>query len=262
MVPLMRRLFTNMRTILARIANRFRRSISSHFGNRMVEVTPKFPVISFTFDDFPQSALRQGGSILEGQGVRGTYYVSIGSLGKNLPAGPGFLLKDLQDVLERGHELGCHTFSHCDAWKTTPDLFERSIIENQRALTEMIAGPTLRTLSYPIAFPRPGVKRRAGRHFSCCRGGGDSYNFGTIDANNLRALFLEKYRDDLNKVVSLINANVTVGGWLIFATHDIRTSPSQFGCTPAFFEGVVGHAAASGAKILPVAEAWDILTNS
>jgi hypothetical protein len=41
----------------------------------------------------------------------------------------------------------------------------------------------------------------------------------------------------------------------VFATHDISEKPSRFGCTPSLFESVVGWAADSGSKILPVVEA-------
>jgi hypothetical protein len=44
-------------------------------------------------------------------------------------------------------------------------------------------------------------------------------------------------------------------GWLIFATHDISSNPTQYGCTPGFFAEVVKCAIASGACVLPIADA-------
>jgi peptidoglycan/xylan/chitin deacetylase (PgdA/CDA1 family) len=43
------------------------------------------PMISFTFDDFPRSALHVAGRILEDHGIAGTYYVSLGLMGTLTP---------------------------------------------------------------------------------------------------------------------------------------------------------------------------------
>ena len=50
-------------------------------------------IVSFTFDDVPASAASEGAPILEGLGVRGTYYLCGGLLG-----GQG----DLTPLLDRG----------------------------------------------------------------------------------------------------------------------------------------------------------------
>lgn len=245
-----------------RIQTRYRHILSAHFGRRMTAIRPKVPIVSFTFDDFPRSALQTGGMILAQYGARGTYYVSLGLMGKKLPAGAAFLSNDLETVLSKGHELGCHTFAHCHAWETPPDAFEHSIIENQQALCKIIPGTFLKTLSYPIGFPRAATKRRASKYFDCCRCWGESFNFGATDANSLSAVFLEKHKDNYGKLDGLIDENSRVYGWLIFATHDVGPSPSQYGCTPHFFERIVRRAAASGAKILPVSQAWEFINNS
>jgi hypothetical protein len=39
---------------------------------------------------------------------------------------------------------------------------------------------------------------------------------------------------------------------LIFATHDVATRPSAYGCDPKCFEEVVRLSLASGARVLPM----------
>jgi len=241
----------------------------------MVDLKPTFPAISFTFDDFPQSALHEGGAILNRYGICGTYYTSLGLMGQEMPAGVGFSVEDLQRAVAEGHELGCHTFAHCHAWKTRPNIFEKSIIENQNALTKLMPGTVFRTLSYPIYCPHPQIKRRAAKYFVCCRGGGRSlndgfvaenegrnpaFNVGTTDINNLQTYFLEKSRDNPKAVKDLIDENLKVRGWLIFATHDICLAPSPYGCTPSFFEDIVHYAVNSGSNVVPVGKAWDLIS--
>jgi len=229
------------------------------FFRRPLQIKTQVPFVSFTFDDFPRSALLTGGAILKHYGLAGTFYASFGLMGKQAPTGSIFLPEDLKELQEQGHELGCHTFAHCDAWKTNPSVFEDSIIENARALNKLIPGASFKTFSYPIAVPRAPTKRRASRHFACCRGGGQTFNVGNTDLNYLFAYFLEKSRDNFQAVQDLIERNRQARGWLVLATHDVCDSPSPFGCTPDFFEAIVKCAVNSGARILPVAQVLDAL---
>src|SRR5260370_33558402 len=107
--------------------------------------------------------------------------------------GPLFLLEDLRGVMQAGHELGCHTFGHCDSWTAAPGIYESSIIENRRALSELLPGASFQTFAYPLSAPWPAVKRVAGRHFLCCRGGGRRrVNVGTADLDALGTFFLKQ----------------------------------------------------------------------
>jgi Polysaccharide deacetylase len=247
---------------LSRVRSRYRRESARLLCRRSFFIDSGIPVISFTFDDFPRSALITGGAILKRFGLRGTYYASLGLMGKQAPTGRIFVGDDLSLLFKEGHELGCHTFDHCDAWETEPCSFDKSIIENQHALNVLVPGASFQTLSYPINVPRPRTKNRAGKHFACCRCGGQTFNAGKVDLNYLSAFFLEKSRDNPEQVKELIEQNRRVRGWLIFATHDISENPSPFGCTPEFFEDIVKCAVDSGARIVPVIQAWEALTTS
>jgi peptidoglycan/xylan/chitin deacetylase (PgdA/CDA1 family) len=240
---------------------------------RRLAVRTALPLISFTFDDFPRSAFREAGSILRRYGIRGTYYVSLSLMGKQSHLGPMFQAEDLRELAHLGHELGSHTFGHCHSWNTPPDVYERAILENQNALGDLLPGTSFQTFAYPHSAPQLAVKKVAGRHFLCCRGGGlkagrylhrhaaggQTFNSGITDLNYLCAFFLEQSRDRPEAVKELIGQNSRARGWLIFATHDVCTDPSPFGCPPDFFEQVVQWALESGARILPVVDALDVL---
>jgi peptidoglycan/xylan/chitin deacetylase (PgdA/CDA1 family) len=242
-------------SLLLSFRSRFRYGRALFFGRRSIRMACRAPMISFTFDDFPSSALHSGGGILEEHGVAGTYYASLGLMNTEAPVGRIFSEQDLHDVVARGHELGCHTFDHFDAWETDPQTFEGSIRKNRAALGRLLPEATFATLSYPLNNPRPRMKRRVEKYFSGCRGFSQKFNFGTIDLNFLRAFFLEQSRDDAAAVKAIIDESCRAGGWLIFATHDVAENPTRFGCTPGFFRDVVRYAVASGATILPVAAA-------
>lgn len=258
-----------------RLNNFVRRTLSVNLQRRPVCIRSDVPRISFSFDDFPASAWRHGGQVLKRYGVRATYYTSLGLVDTEIPAGRAFSADDLRQVVQAGHEVGCHTYSHADAWLTRPSEFLRAIETNRQTLKRYAPGLVFKTLSYPINCPRPANKAAAGKYFSCCRGGGRalpaSYgkprriqylNSGVEDALSLQTFFLEKCAGELGVVEALIEENLRQRAWLILSTHDVCEKPSPYGCRVEFFSEVVKAAVDSGARVQPVYEAWTELTRS
>jgi peptidoglycan/xylan/chitin deacetylase (PgdA/CDA1 family) len=249
-----------MKTMLnVNIVNWYKRKAASAVYRHKVALNLAVPLISFTFDDFPESALRIGGEVLKSHGLSGTYYVSLGLLGKDAPAGRLCTSEDVVAAAKSGHELGCHTYSHCNSWDTDSNVYEQSVIQNQAALGKIVPGLTFRSFSYPLATPSPWVKRVCARHFVSCRSGSQTFNAKRVDLNQLSSYFLEKANGNLDPIKDIIQQNNRSKGWLIFATHDVAPSPSPYGCTPEFFKEVVQYAIDSGSRIMPVAEAVDVI---
>jgi|SRR5882724_13377301 len=243
-------------SIFARLQSRFRRDMARCLERRLCNIHAQVPIISFTFDDFPLSASITGGAVLKHHGCVGTYYASLGLMGRDTLTGRIFEAADLEPLVAQGHELGCHTFDHCHSWDTAPQEFEASVLRNRRSISQLLRQVDFTSFSYPISCPRPQTKRRAAKYFSCLRGGGQTFNAGTTDMNYLKAFFLEQSRDNFDGIRQTIEANAREHGWLIFATHDVCDSPTRYGCTPRFLEQVVDYAANSGAALLPVHQAW------
>ena len=236
-----------------RVWNKWRRFSIGRYARRDFRLTSDVPYVSFTFDDFPRTALVEGGRILTEQGASGTYFVSFQLLGRPSVSGPIASHVDLQTLVQGGHELGCHTFEHLDGRRSTADAFERSLEANRRALADAVPGATFSTFAYPLDGPVLSIKKAVAKHFDGCRFGGQSFNTGVVDLNLLKAYFLdERNRGDLAAVRQVVEQNALARGWLIFATHDVAPSPSQYGCDPAYFEEVVRLAVQSGARVLPM----------
>ena len=223
--------------------------------------TPK-PIISFTFDDFPETALSVGGVILQRHGLLGTYYVSLELAGRQDASGQMFTFSDLRALQQQGHEMGCHTFGHCDSSYCPTSDFVESVRSNQQALDRLLPGAHFRTFSFPKSAPRARTKNLIGQRFECCRGGGQTFNAGIADLNYLRAYFLEQAKGNVSAVRQIIDQNREAKGWLILATHDVCPQPSRFGCTPDFFAAVVNYAVQSGARTLPVIRAFEELRDA
>ncbi|MEC4749576.1 polysaccharide deacetylase family protein [Methylomicrobium sp. Wu6] len=247
----------NISQFHVRVFGRYQRVLADITYRRVVKMNNRIPFISFTFDDFPRSALYTGGDILFRYGLRGTYYASLGLMNTDGPTGNIFVPDDIEKLLAQGHELGCHTFAHCHSWDTKPKTFESSILKNKLILSTLVPDADLSSFSYPISVPRPSIKRIAGKYFNSCRCGGQTYNAKAVDLNYLKAFFLEKSRDDIQTIKKLIDETCLNNGWLIFATHDISKKPTPYGCLPQFFEEVVRYSQDSNARILPVGKALE-----
>lgn len=245
--------------VLLRIRNKLRRVLAIRAARRSAFLDHGFPVVSFSFDDFPTSALEIGGAILNRSNVYGTYYASFSLMDHDSPVGRIFSASDIEKCVASGHELGCHTFSHCCSWDIPRRAFEASLLENASALARLRPGSQFETLAYPYGNPSPWAKKACARYFSCGRGGGQALNAGSTDLNNLRAFFLEQSRDQPERIVRLIALNQMLKGWLIFGTHDVTECPSPFGCRPHLLEEVVRASIESGARVLPIGQAWRLI---
>ena len=216
------------------------------------------PTSQFSMDvNNVRSSLLTGGALLERAGFAATYFTALGLAGKTIATGPLFARDVLPRVLARGHELGCHTYDHCLAWETPSPVYLASVEANHRAFAAVGVAPA--THSYPISYPRPATKVRLGEKFRACRGGGQSANRGIADLNYLNSFFLEQCHGDFAPVERVIAEVEARGGWLIFSVHDVTENHTRFGCSPEFFARVVERAALSGATVLPMAKALDLL---
>lgn len=241
-----------------RVANKVRRTLTSAMHRRPFAWAARRPCISFTFDDFPASASREGGAILEAQGVVGTYYLSLGLMGRPSPSGVIADADDVTDALARGHEIGCHTHGHLDGTLVRPAEFVASIDANRRAFGELVPGGRLESFAYPLDGPSLRVKAAVKQHYRTLRGSGQRFNTGTIDLALLDAYFLDaRNADDLRGVAAVIEANARARGWLVFATHDVSDKPSRYGCSRDFLRSVVDLACRSGAFVGTVGQVCD-----
>jgi peptidoglycan/xylan/chitin deacetylase (PgdA/CDA1 family) len=247
----------NLSNLIARVRGKYQRSASDLLHRRPLAMRNTGPLVSFTFDDFPKNALYRGGAILEKYGARGTYFASFGLTGSVAPTGEIFRDEDVAPLLERGHEIGCHTFQHCDSWDTDAASYDMALERNRQALARVAPGVTMQSFGYPLTTPSPSNKKAAGARFASCRGGGQTYNAGELDRSLLKSFFLEKSVHDPGAVKDLVARSAAANGWLIFSTHDVSEQPTRFGCTPEFFEQVVAWSQDSGARIATVAQALE-----
>jgi peptidoglycan/xylan/chitin deacetylase (PgdA/CDA1 family) len=243
--------------VLRRPLGGVRRMVLSSLRGREYSFPEREPIVSFTFDDFPRSAYEIGGTILKSYGACGTYYAAMGLMGQTNKLGELFNSDDLRHLLSEGHELGSHTFSHVSCRSTSLKLFEADAQKGKDAVIEYTGRSKSHNFAYPHGHVTLRTKGRIGPQMNSCRGIFSGINVPPVDLNLLRANPLYNKLTDFGSIDRLIRLNDRRKGWLIFYTHDIRETPSGFGCKPGQFETVVRLVARFRARILTVNGAFE-----
>ena len=226
------------------------------FNRRDFHFSGERPVVSFTFDDFPQSALHIGGSILKNYGVCGTYYAAMGLMGQHNGMERYFNIEDLLKLVQDGHELGSHTFSHLSGRSSILQDFQIDALKGMEAVNQFTGNSQPHSFSYPKGHATFRIKGKISPLFSSCRGIIPGVNKSPADLNLLRANSLYSHSFDAGVIERLFKANEKFKGWLIFYTHDISKNPSPFGCRPEEFEQVVKMAINWNFKVLTIGQVY------
>ena len=213
------------------------------------------PLVSFTFDDVPDSAYINGAAILEDHGMRGTFYIATGILGD---ADTHWRVIDRTQVSAlhaRGHEIGCHTFSHIGVDKLNADAMEEECRRNRETLHQLCAGAEITNFCYPfgrVSYPR---KRQLEAQFDTCRGIYEGVNSGVVDLALLRVIELYDRTLTAEKLERTLRETRERNGWLIFYTHDVAENPSWIGCSPRLLRETVQAVQAADMQYLTVRDA-------
>jgi len=206
--------------------------------------------LSITFDDFPKSAWTEGGAVCASHGVSATYYVCGGFEGRTIDGIRQFDAADLEALAEAGHELGCHTFDHVSALKSSPIAFQASLQRNAAYVGERVPGARLSAFAYPFGDVSLSGDRVVVRHgFSSARGIQPVLNSQTMRPRLLSAVGLEDRKRTEYDVPALVEAAARDRGWLVLYAHDVSDRPTPFGCTPDDLDRVLTRAAAAGLRI-------------
>jgi peptidoglycan/xylan/chitin deacetylase (PgdA/CDA1 family) len=238
--------------LMSALINRAERWVANSVFRREIALNRDAGVVSFSFDDAPQSACEAGRDILEETGCLGTWYIA-GGLTDELEQGRRcHSVNHLRQLVQSGHHIGCHTFSHrrCDQMST----FQMRADIDRNAAFFRQAGLDISEMhfSYPLGAYDLAAKRQAAASFASTRLTTGGIQTGVVDLNGLRAQKLYAHSMAEQQLFELTRATASAKGWLIFYTHDIEEEPSVWGCTPALLRFAVRAALEAGCKVLPV----------
>ncbi len=233
------------------------RSLTARLRRRLVQwskaapdmIEPERPIVSFTFDDFPKSALR-GADIVESLGGRACFYACTSYMGETSPVfGDMFDASTLAELSKRGHEIGAHTHAHLDCARTPLRELERDVGENLVALSHAGYAPVISSFAYPYGETTMATKRWTRDVFATARGILPGVNNGKTDRTHLRSVELVETPSSSRRAIAMLEKAVTTKGWLIFFTHDVSDSPSSYGVRPSTLAELARRAVDMGAML-------------
>ena len=208
------------------------------------------PMVSFSFDDAPSSAVQTGAALLEGRGLKGTYFISMGLAGRTSPMGRIAGVEELEPLISAGHEIACHTYSHLDCGQATAAEIDTDVLKSKAALTGLGA-PTPVTFAYPYGDVSPVAKQTLGGRFALQRALHHGLIHDGADLNQAPAVGIEGADGELVASRWLKRA-LKEHAWLILYTHDVAEDPSAWGCTPAALSRLIDRALKGGADVVTV----------
>lgn len=239
------------------LIRRVNRKLVPLMAKRNIPVKLERPIISISFDDFPQSVMENALPQLDEYDWKATFYVAAGLEGKTNHLGRHFDAEDIQTLVKDGHEIGCHTYNHVNILEVSNEAIQKEIEDNAHALGK-IGVPPLKSFAYPYGEANAAQKRHLETGFTAMRGIVPGIHYDTVDLNQINAMKIYS-GPDIDKVVRAIESLKERPGWLTLFTHDVRDNPSKFGCTPEDFSRVLKAIKQSGAEVVPIHQTIDLL---
>ena len=207
------------------------------------------PMVSFTFDDAPKSAATTGAALLEAFGAHGTFYIAGSLVGES---SDDWRVLDPHDIIalhRKGHEIGCHTYSHIRTLELDEVAMAAEIARNRRFLQNLDPSIDPVNFAYPYGWGSYARKGQLGTAFRSSRSIVPGINSGLVDPQFLRAIPLIEHKIDRAAIEDALDRTVASNGWVIFYTHDVTENPSLYGVSPDLVAFAVGAAHKRGIAI-------------
>ncbi|MEH6546675.1 MAG: polysaccharide deacetylase family protein, partial [Sneathiella sp.] len=219
-------------TFAKRIISKFDRNFARYISVNSKLMTFEKPIVSFTFDDCPRSAITVGAKMLKDRGVQGTFYL-CGALTSGHENGLSCQTEDdLAYLVENGHELASHLFNHKRCEELSEDQLASEIKQSKNYLYGVTGRSGPLSFSYPFGSINLRAKKMVAEQFVTGRGINPGVNAGKIDLSCLKANALYEGFASEKSISDLIDEARQKVGWLILYTHDVQEAPSPYGVKP------------------------------
>jgi peptidoglycan/xylan/chitin deacetylase (PgdA/CDA1 family) len=236
-----------------------RRKISARLADALPlearRLVNRGPLVSFTFDDAPESAHSRGAVMLERSGARGTYYIATALIGHKTPDWTHIGRDGVADLHLQGHEIALHTHRHQAVGSLTAQELRADLEENRAELQRIHSAIDPQNFAYPFGMAAFARKRQLASLVRSSRGVKAGINAGAFDAQFLKCVELADARLTPTNLERCLDAAVAQNGWLIFLSHDVSAAPSRFGCSTGLFRRALDGVAERGITVVTVAEA-------
>lgn len=223
------------------------------------EITGIPAAVSFTFDDVPRTAVTNGLRALESCAPTTTFYVATSLCGQDSDDyGPLLDHDELRALANQGHHIAAHSHSHRHLERGGESTLRDDCLENKRIIEDLVDGPC-EDFAYPYGEWTYASKSELGPVFRSHRSIEPGVNQGSVDLRLLKSESLEMKHFSLERVEQVVEKCATEGGWLIFFSHDVSDTPTEYGITTRALTDVARVVGSSGVPVADVATARRLL---
>ncbi len=239
------------KTLRARISSVLARKIPLHARPLRNDA----PMVSFTFDDAPETAHTIGARLLQEAKARGTFYISTALLGRRTEHWPVIGPDGVRDLHRLGHEIGLHGHAHLPVGERGALQLADDIARNRASLNAIDPTITAENFAYPYGQVSFWRKMQLAGLVRSSRGIARGVNRQFIDAQFIRSVELADQRLGHEDLDRYLDRAVATRGWLVFSSHDVGDRPSPFGVTKGLLSRALEGSLRRGLKIVTVSEA-------
>ena len=238
------------------LINRFNRVTARLAKVKSAPTVGAGPILSITFDDFPRSALIEGGPIVTAAGGGATYYTAGRFCAKTINGIEHYRRSDLREAIDAGHEIGCHTYSHKRGTHISSAELRDDCARNVEFLQDALPDCAFESFAYPYGDVSVRVKGVAGRRYATARGIRPRVNVSPLDLALLHAAPLDRLTQLGQLAIEALAAETArCAGWLILFSHDVSDDPTPLGCTSAMLIRALEISRRRGLEVLTVGAA-------
>jgi len=229
-------------------------NVLSRSMHRACHDLPAGRYVSLCFDDFPKSAVENAAPMIEARDWRATWYACGGFQdAQHELYGDMYTADDLQNLIRRGHDIGCHTYDHIDcAEADTPELIAQT--DRNHAFLNQVGVDNIRSFAFPYGALNASSKKTMAASNPALRSVKPGQHRETVDLNLLYAVGLQDDKGGIARALEELKALETGDGWLIIFTHDIRDHPSPWGVTREDYARLLDAIEQSDADVVTVGD--------
>jgi peptidoglycan/xylan/chitin deacetylase (PgdA/CDA1 family) len=231
--------------------------LSRHVPTRPVALKNEKPIVTFTFDDVPETALTEGARLLEQAKARGTFYISTALLGRRTAHWTVVDAEGVRELHHGGHEIGLHGHAHLPVGLHGASEFAEDITRNRETLRAIDPSMAAENFAYPYGLANFSRKLRLSKLVRSSRGVESGVNSGTIDAQFIRGVALGEASIGYAEIDHYLDRTIAKNGWLVFYTHDVGDAPSPYGVSKRMLHYAIEAAIRKGIDILTLSAALD-----
>jgi peptidoglycan/xylan/chitin deacetylase (PgdA/CDA1 family) len=241
------------------LKTRVRRRIARHLPSKPFAMRNNAPLVTFTFDDVPDSAHLNGAAVLDDHGISGTFYIASGTCGSADTYWRVIGRDQVRDLHARGHEIGCHTYSHAAVDDLSADAMNEECRRNLDSLRELCPDIQLTNFCYPYGCVSLLRKLQLQKHFDTCRGIFEGVNSGIADLGLLKVIELYDRTLSKDKLRHVLRRARDSNGWVIFYVHDVTERPSHMGCSPGLLRTTIEAVREQDIKFASIRQALPLI---